>query len=308
MSARVIITEVAPRDGLQNEAGVIPTDDKLRLIGMLADCAVDEIEATSFVSPKWVPQLADAEAVVEAIMGRKQPPRYSVLVPNKRGFDRFQSFVDRGAWLKLAVFTAASESFSQKNTNASIEDSIERFREFVPDALAQGIPVRLYISCVIACPYEGDIEPRRVREVADDLMSLAPQESIDRGLIEIDLGDTIGVGAPADIIALLSEFDESVRSQRLVLHLHDTHGRAAECVRAGLQMGVKKFDSSAAGLGGCPFAGSPENPAPGNIATSILVETLRSEGFACGVDIDKLRTASEYAASIVARARAQQVS
>ena len=347
MTEHVRITDVSPRDGLQNEPGVVPTADKVRLIEALAAAGVDEIEATSFVSAKWVPQLGDAEAVLSAVReagwfgpravggagvgggepplpggegearprtlgslsggrGEERPPVLSVLVPNEKGFERALAFHSPEFPLKIAVFTAASETFNRKNTNATIEESIERFRSFLPRAIDAGMPVRFYVSCAIACPYEGPIAPMVVRQLCDQLMTLAPGDWFSAGRAEIDLGDTIGAGSPESIRALLGEFDEPDRA-RLVLHLHDTFGRAAECVRVALDAGVRAFDGSVAGLGGCPYAGTRQKPAPGNIATETLVRAVHDAGFTTGVDLDALVSAAALAREIVGKARSSAV-
>ena len=302
MPERVRITDVSPRDGLQNEAGVVPAAAKARLIGLLADAGVDEIEATSFVSPKWVPQLGDAEQVL-AIIDAEAPsivgPVLSVLVPNAVGFEKALAVHRAGLPLKIAVFTAASETFSRRNTNASIAETIERFAAFLPRAFAEGMAVRMYISCAVACPFEGPITPAAVRRVADMLRALVPAGAS----ADLDLGDTIGVARPADIAALLGEFTGAERAA-LTLHLHDTFGRAADCVRQALALGVRSFDGSVAGLGGCPYAGTKESPAPGNISTATLVNTVEREGFETGVNMGSLENAARYAREIVATARA----
>ncbi len=493
MSDRVYITDVSPRDGLQNEAGVVPTADKVRLIGALVAAGVDEIEATSFVSAKWIPQLGDAAAVLTAVRdagwfwrttadgaedggggpplptgegrgegveqparkldprtaasrdrarglrsratfperlmwgrlrnrryyglkfrrqspigpyvadyfceslrlvieldGRSHvgaeaiaqdarrdaymldrglrvvrysndqvlmdidvvlwdlkrriegfsgkpltpqpplpggegeekrrcvsqrsirrrlpgaPPAISALAPNEVGFERALAFHSAEFPLKISVFTAASETFNRKNTNASIAESVERFRVFVPRAIGMGMRVRLYVSCAIACPYEGVIAPTAVRRVCDELLEMIDPDDFDNGDVEIDLGDTIGAGTLESVRALIGMFDE-IERMSLVLHLHDTFGRAAECVRAALDMGVLSFDGSVAGLGGCPYAGTKERPAPGNISTETLVRTVREAGFETGVDEDALAAAGAIAREIVGRARASAV-
>ena len=329
MAERVRITDVAPRDGLQNEPGVIPTTDKIRLIELLSACSFDEVEVTSLVSPKWVPQLADAGEVLGAIadfadgvrsVARVIPrpetrdqvgtlPVYSVLVPNEKGFERALAAHEgeggRGHAplpLKISMFTAATETFSKKNTNASIADTIERFRPIVPRALEAGMGVRMYVSCAIACPYEGATDPDAVRRVVDDLLALAP-DTEPRARLDIDLADTIGVAHPDDISALLRRFGDL--TPQITLHLHDTFGRASSCVKTALGMGVRSFDGSAAGLGGCPFASTPGKRAPGNIATDTLVRTVLDAGYRCDVDLDLLGEASDFAREIVERARAE---
>ncbi len=303
MTTRVRICDVSPRDGLQNEPGVITTADKARLIDLLLDANLDEIEATSFVSPKWVPQLGDAAAVLDTVWdllhspslgeGVARSPIISALVPNAKGFERALAVHQSDLPLKIALFTAASETFNQKNINASIAQSIERFRPIVPTAIDAGMPIRVYISCAIACPFEGPIAPAAVRTVVDDVLALFPDDV--RTSVDIDLGDTIGVAHPADITALLAEFSADELKQ-ITIHLHDTFGRAADCVRAALHAGVRSFDGSAGGLGGCPYATSASGKrAPGNIATELLVDTIEREGFSTGVDRDALEDASSFA-------------
>lgn len=315
MSERVRITDVSPRDGLQNESGIVPAASKVDLVRALCAARVDEVEVTSFVSPKWVPQLGDAAEVLELLRSdcpHPSPlperegaggPVYSALVPNVKGFERFVEQHSDAFPLKAAVFTAASETFSQKNTNATIDETVERFMAFVPRALGMGIAVRVYVSCVIACPFEGAISAEAVRGVCDRLRVLGDDEAWESGRLELDLGDTIGAGDDASVRALLNAFDDAERS-RMTLHLHDTFGRAAECVRTGLEMGVRSFDGSVAGLGGCPYAGTPEKPAPGNVSTEVVVETAEQMGFATGVDRAALAEAAALARRIVGEARA----
>ncbi len=310
MAEHVRITEVGPRDGLQNEPGVIPTAEKVRLVELCCQAGVDEVEVTSFVSPKWVPQLGDAAEVFEGLRAfntAKDHGMFSALVPNEKGMfaaeevARFPYLLD-----KVAVFTAASESFAKKNINATIAESLERFETIVDMARTFGgggskLLVRGYISCVIACPFEGPIAPKAVADVARRLLEL--------GVDEIDLGDTIGAGTPETVREMLKAvfgvmgFGWS-RQDRLTLHLHDTFGHAAECVKAALDLGVRSFDGSVAGLGGCPYASTPGKRAPGNISTETLVRTVHAAGFKTGVNLEKLNTAAEYAREIVGRARA----
>lgn len=299
MADRVRITDVSARDGLQNERGFAPTASKLRLVEALLASGVDEVEATSFVSPRWVPQLADAEEVMRAALGARarlgvEGVEVSCLVPNARGFERAAAFHTDDTPVKVSVFTAASETFSRKNTNATIAETLERFGEFLPRAFEMGMRVRMYVSCVVACPYEGEIAPGSVREVVEQLRGIVPA-GYDA---EIDLGETIGVATPAQIEALLGEFGEAER-RALTLHLHDTRGRAAECVRAALAMGVRSFDGSAGGLGGCPYASKDGERAPGNISTALLVETVEGAGYATGIDRARLEVAGERALACV---------
>jgi hydroxymethylglutaryl-CoA lyase len=334
MSEMVRITDVAPRDGLQNEPGVVPTADKLKLIGMLAAAGVDEVEAASFVSPKWVPAMSDAREVVRGIASelldagpspkndaRSWGPyrsastelcQFSALVPNEKGMVDLLA-ANRGSgddWtpgpiVKVGVFTAASETFNRRNTNASVEESIERFRPVIALAREHRLLVRGYISCVVACPFEGPIVPARVAQVASMLLDI--------GVNEIDLGDTIGAGTPTTVRSMLAEVQAATRGFRdefygedfLTLHLHDTFGKAAECVRTALDLGLRSFDGSAAGLGGCPYASTPTSRAPGNIATEVLVRTVVDAGFRTGVDAEKLAAAGQFAAKLVAEARSR---
>lgn len=294
----VRITDVSPRDGLQNEPRAVPTAEKVRLIELLRESGVDEIEATSFVSPKWVPQLADADQVLSEMGPSAKEPVISVLVPNEKGFERALAIHRSGRPLKIAVFTAASETFSRKNTNASIAETIERFRAFVPRAAAEGMAMRGYVSCAIACPFEGPISPTTVRMVADRLLAIFENDR-QRNVLDIDLGDTIGVAHPHEIEALLRAFEPEMRSRQVTLHLHDTFGRAASCVRTALDLGVRSFDGSVAGLGGCPYAGTHDRRAPGNIATETLVRTVHAAGLNTRVDVDRLQRAARFAASLI---------
>lgn len=306
MAERVRITDVSPRDGLQNEPGVIPTAEKVRLVELLAASGVDGVEVTSFVSPKWVPQLADGSAVLRALnkAGRSPPPELSVLVPNMKGFDAALVGDVFDAIDRVALFTAASETFSKKNVNATIAETLERFKEIIRAAIGQRFGTRVYVSTVIACPFEGPIPPAQVARVVRAVADLGPDE--------IDLGDTIGAGTPETVRAMLGAVkDELSKDTRdwmdhfqLTLHLHDTFGRAAGCVRAALDMGVRSFDGSVAGLGGCPYASTPGKRAPGNISTELLVRTVEGAGYETGVDLDALARAAEFARSIVAKSRA----
>ncbi len=309
MAERVRITEVGPRDGLQNEPGVIPTAEKVRLVELCCQAGVDEVEVTSFVSPRWVPQLGDAAEVFEGLRAMSAAQDHGVLsalVPNEKGMLAAEQVACTPNLLdKVAVFTAASETFAKKNINATIAESLERFGSIVGMAGHGGaggskLLVRGYISCAIACPFEGPIAPAVVAEVARRLLAI--------GVDEIDLGDTIGAGTPETVRAMLNAVFRVMgsgwsRQERLTLHLHDTFGHAAECVKAALDLGVRSFDGSVAGLGGCPYATTPGKRAPGNISTETLVRTVRAAGFETGVDQEKLGVAAEYAREIVGRAR-----
>lgn len=310
VTTRVRITDVSPRDGLQNEAGVIPTADKAELVRQLCACGLDEVEVTSFVSAKWVPQLGDAAEVFDGVAGVRAAgcgPVLSALVPNERGMASAMDVIRKHPGLigKVSVFTAASETFAKKNTNASIAETIERFRPVIEAARGAGVTVRGYLSCVIACPFEGPIAPDRVAEVSAKLREI--------GVDELDLGDTIGAGTSESVGAMLDAvgvvwpvgpggWPGSERGL-LTLHLHDTFGRAAECVRAALRRGVRSFDGSVAGLGGCPYASTPGKRAPGNIDTVTLVRTVREAGFETKVDLPTLERVADFARTLVARAR-----
>jgi hydroxymethylglutaryl-CoA lyase len=316
MAERVRITEVGPRDGLQNEPGIIPTEEKVRLVELCCATGVDEVEVTSFVSPRWVPQLGDAREVIQGIAeailrgDADTPDALSVLVPNSQGFEAL-SRVNEGLPYdeenlesplvnKVALFTAASETFSKKNTNATIAETIERFRPILERTDSEGTLVRGYVSCAIACPFEGPIDPRSVADVAEMLIGL--------GVDEIDLGDTIGAGTPETVGKLLRVMRDRLGSEwwgedQITVHLHDTFGRAADCVRAALELGIRSFDGSVAGLGGCPYASTPGKRAPGNISTETLVRTVHAAGYETGVDLDRLGAAADYAREIVAKSR-----
>jgi hydroxymethylglutaryl-CoA lyase len=284
LPSKVKIVEVGPRDGLQNEKTQIDTSIKVGLIDRLTQAGLPVIEATSFVSPKWVPQLSDGADVMARIR-RKPETSYPVLVPNLKGFD---AAVAAGAQ-EVAVFAAASESFSQKNTNCSIAASLERFAPVVKAALASGVKVRGYVSCVIACPYEGDIAPDKVADVSDRLFQM--------GCYEISLGDTIGVGTPGKTQAMLDAVARRVPLKNLAGHYHDTYGQALANIYASLEMGVAVFDSSVSGLGGCPYA----KGATGNVATEDVVYLLHGLGIETGVDLDALIDAGEHIGAVLER-------
>jgi hydroxymethylglutaryl-CoA lyase len=263
----VRITEVGPRDGLQNEKQVIAADAKVAFVDLLSEARFPEIEVSSFVSPKWVPQLGDA-AEVFARIRRRPGTVYSALVPNERGMEG--ALAARAD--KIAVFAAASESFSQRNTGGSIDEVLARFLPVIAAARAAGLPVRGYVSCVVRCPYEGPVAPGAVRTVVDRLLAL--------GVDEIDLGETLGVAVPDDIARLYDGIAPAIAPGRTTLHLHDTNGRALDNARAALALGVRSFDSSAGGLGGCPYAPG----ARGNVDTVSLLSMLEAEGYETGVD------------------------
>ena len=274
MSERVRVVEVGPRDGLQNEGAVVPAGDKVRFVEALADAGLPVVEVTSFVSPKAVPQLADADEVLPAVR-RRDGVRYPVLVPNVRGMERA---VAAGADA-VAVFTAASEGFTRANINMTIAESLRAFAPVLERALQAGMWTRGYVSTAFGCPYDGAVGPEAVAQVAAELAAL--------GCAEISIGDTIGVGRPEQVPAVVAAVAERVPLDQVALHLHDTGGRALENVAAGLEAGVRTFDSSAAGLGGCPFAPG----APGNVATEALVRFLEREGLETRVDADAVERA-----------------
>ncbi|WP_249605449.1 hydroxymethylglutaryl-CoA lyase [Chromobacterium sp. IRSSSOUMB001] len=265
------IVEVGPRDGLQNEKQALSTAVKLELIRRLAASGLRSIEAGAFVSPKWVPQMAGS-AEVMAGLDLAGPVSYPVLVPNEQGLD---AALEAGA-REIAVFGAASESFSRRNINASIAESLQRFAPVMARAQAAGVPVRGYVSCVVGCPYEGRIAPAKVAEVAARLL--------DMGCYEISLGDTIGVGTPSSVLAMLEAVSKAVPMTQLAGHFHDTYGMAISNIHACLNAGMMTFDSSVAGLGGCPYA----QGASGNVATEDVVYLLHGEGHDTGVDLAAL--------------------
>lgn len=277
MAEFVTVYEVGPRDGLQNEKEIIPVADKIALVDYLSEAGFRKIEVTSFVSPKWVPQLADAAEVLAGI-ARRPGVVYSALTPNLKGLEAaLAAKVD-----EVAIFASASETFSRKNINCSIAESFERFAPVMEAAKAAGVPVRGYVSCVVACPYEGPVAPEAVRLVAERLIAL--------GCREISLGDTIGAGTPDTVSAMLEEVLRSVPSQQLAGHFHDTGNRALANVEAALGYGLRTFDSAVGGLGGCPYAPG----AKGNVATGPLVELLEDCGFETGIDPEKLKRAEAF--------------
>lgn len=279
----VRIYEVGPRDGLQNEKALIATARKIALIDALSEVGFEKIEATSFVSPKWVPQLADAAEVMAGI--RRFPGViYAALTPNLQGFERaLASKVD-----EVAIFASASETFSQKNINCSIAESLDRFVPVLQTAQAAKIPVRGYVSCVVECPYEGEIAPDAVGAVVERLMDL--------GCYEVSLGDTIGKGTPQTIAPMLEELLKSVSADRLAGHYHDTNGRAIDNVRTSLEMGVRTFDSAIGGLGGCPYAPG----AKGNLSTRALAEMLTADNWGTGIDLTRLAACEQLLTDIMA--------
>lgn len=274
---RVKMVEVGPRDGLQNEAIPVPAAVKIELIRRLADAGLRVVEAGAFVSPKWVPQMADSAEVLRGI-ARLPGVSYPVLVPNLKGFE---AALAAGAE-EIAVFSAASETFSRKNTNCSITEGLERFREVCEAAQRHGLRVRGYVSCVLGCPYEGGVAPQAVAEVAERLAAL--------GCYEVSLGDTIGVGTPGRTRAMIEAVAERVPVERLAGHFHDTYGQALANCYAALECGVAALDSSVAGLGGCPYA----KGATGNVASEDLLYMLDGLGVETGVSLERLIEAGVF--------------
>ena len=281
---QVRLVEVGPRDGLQNEKAMVPTDVKVRLIDLLADAGLPTIETTSFVSPKWVPQMGDAADVMARIR-RKEGVSYPVLVPNEKGFE---GALAAGADT-IAVFVAATEAFSRKNINCSIAESLARAQPVFAAAKANGIRVRGYVSCVLGCPYEGDVDPARVRDVAEALYAM--------GSYEVSLGDTIGTGTAGRTKRLIATVAERVPLPALAGHFHDTYGQAIANVYAALEMGVATFDCSVAGLGGCPYA----KGATGNVASEDVLYLMEGLGIDTGVDMTRLRRAGQYISDFLGR-------
>lgn len=284
LPSRVKIVEVGPRDGLQNEPLTIPTEQKIEFIDRLSNTGLSAIEVTSFVSPKWIPQLADSIDVFNGI--KKNPDiSYSTLVPNLTGLERA---IEVGA-KEIAIFGAASETFSQKNINCSIAESFKRFEEVITHAKPHGIKVRGYISCVLGCPFEGDIAPEKVASLAKDLIQL--------GCYEISLGDTIGVGTPFKAKRLIELTAKEVPIQQLAVHFHDTYGQAIANIFAVLEQGISIVDSSVAGLGGCPYA----KGATGNVATEDVIYLLQGLNIETGIDILKLAQTGIFISNLLNR-------
>ncbi len=284
MTDFVRIVEVGPRDGLQNEKAVIATADKIALIDRLSRTGLRTIEATSFVSPRWVPQLADAAEVFTGIH-REPGVAYPVLVPNETGYDRARA----AGVEEIAVFTAASEAFNRKNINAGIDESIERFRPVLARAAADGVRVRGYVSTVLGCPYQGDVPVADVVRVASRLYEL--------GCYEISLGDTIGVGTPLKARAMLQAVASVVPLSSLAVHFHDTYGQALANILACLEEGVRVVDAAVSGTGGCPYA----KGASGNVASEDVVYMLHGMGIATGIDLERLGETGRWLAALLGR-------
>jgi len=268
---RIKIVEVGPRDGLQNETIKIATNEKINFINRLSDTGLKHIEVSSFVNPKYIPQLADATEVFKSIK-RNPNIKYSALVPNEQGLLRALDSKPNS----IAVFTAVSETFCKKNINCTIEESLHRFEPILKLAEENNIPVRAYISCVLGCPYEGYIQPEKVSEISQKLISM--------GCCEISLGDTIGAGTPLQARTMLRHVSDYVSMDKLAVHFHDTRGQALANIHACLDLGIRTVDSSVAGLGGCPYA----EGATGNVATEDVVYMLHGMGYSTGIDLGKI--------------------
>ena len=283
----VSIYEVSPRDGLQNEKATVPLGEKLRLIEALTSAGLKRIEATSFVSPKWIPQLADADDVARALprIAAGRPVTYSALVPNARGLERAKA----AGMTEIAVFLSASETHNQKNVNKSIAETLAAFEQTIGPARAAGMRVRGYVSTVWGCPYEGAVDPKKALEIAKRLLAM--------GCYQISLGDTIGVGTPVQTQKIVAMMLAEIPQTALAMHMHDTRGTALANILAGLELGIRDFDASVGGLGGCPYAPG----AAGNVATEDLVYMLHGMGIKTGIDLERLVEAGRAAESIVGR-------
>ena len=288
---KIQIVEVGPRDGLQNEKEWVPTKTKISLIEKLADAGLTKIEATSFVSPKWVPQLKDAHEVFTGIK-RISGVSYPVLTPNMKGFERALEADAK----EIAVFSAASEAFTQKNTNCSIEESINRFRPVLEEAKINNIPVRGYISCVLGCPYQGKVAVENVVNLAAKMTEM--------GCFQISLGDTIGAGTPVQAKRMVQKVSEKVPVSKLALHFHDTRGQALANIFACLELGVTVIDASVSGLGGCPYA----KCATGNVATEDVVFMLHGMDIETGIDLNKLIETGRFISGVLGRVPLSRVS
>jgi hydroxymethylglutaryl-CoA lyase len=288
---RVSVYEVSPRDGLQNESATVPLRGKLRLIDALVAAGLQRIEITSFVSPKWIPQLADADELAEALLAsgthRSPPPgvRFSALCPNARGLERAK----KAGIEEIAVFMSASETHNKKNINKTIEATIAAFEETIGPAREAGIRVRGYVSTVWGCPYEGDIDPVRAIAIAKQLHEM--------GCYQVSLGDTIGSGTPRQTREIMTRALGELPLDALAMHMHDTRGTALANIVVGLELGLRHFDASVGGMGGCPYAPG----AAGNVATEDLVFMLHGMGIATGIDLERLVEAAKAAESIVGR-------
>jgi hydroxymethylglutaryl-CoA lyase len=293
----VRIVEVGPRDGLQNEQQPISTADKIELIQRLVQAGISHIEAGSFVSPKWVPQMADSLAVMQGIT-RKESVRYAALTPNKRGFDQA---IEAQA-NEVAIFAAASESFSQKNINCSIAESLQRFEEIMAAAKTKNIPVRGYVSCILGCPYEGPITEENAESHFAKVKQVT-QKLLEMGCYEVSLGDTIGTGTPKFSEQLLQILLESIPRHQLAVHFHDTYGQALSNILVALQNGITTIDASVAGLGGCPYA----EGAAGNIATEDVLYMLEGMNIKTGIELNSLINIGHWISQKLNRANGSKV-
>ena len=286
----VRLVEVGPRDGLQNEVTLLPTAQRVDLVDRLAAAGVQHIEVGSFVSPRWVPQMADSAAVFAALT-RRPGVRYTALTPNLQGMEAALA----AGVTEVAVFAAASESFSRRNINCSISESLQRFEPVMQLAAAHGIPVRGYVSCVLGCPYDGEVAPQQVAAISAELLGM--------GCYEISLGDTIGVGVASATRALIEEVGKRVSRQQLAGHFHDTYGQALSNIYAALLEGLSVFDSSVAGLGGCPYA----RGASGNVASEDVLYMLNGMGINTGVDIEQLVATGQWICRLLGRENGSRV-
>ena len=280
----VSVYEVSPRDGLQNEAAQVPTHGKLRLVDALVSAGLKRIEVSSFVSPKWIPQLADAENLIK-LAGPPVGGHFTALCPNRQGLERAATC----GIGEVAVFLSVSETHNKKNVNKTVAESLAGFRDVVQPALEKGMRVRAYLSTLWGCPYEGDVDPRRGVEITRQLF--------DMGCYQVSLGDTIGVGTPRQTQRIVQMFLDEFSVEKIALHMHDTRGTALANVIVGLEMGIRTFDASVGGLGGCPYAPG----AAGNLATEDLVYMLHGMGIGTGIDLDKLVEAGRVASAVVGR-------
>ena len=288
---KVHIYEVGPRDGLQNEKKIIPTNIKVKLINKLSECNFKNIEVGSFVSPKWVPQMADSNKVLERI-NRKQGIKYPVLTPNLKGFqDAIKNKVDT-----ICVFVTASEKFSMKNTNCTVKEALKRVEEIVNEAKKYKLKVRGYISCVLGCPYEGKVNYKKTANIAKFLDQI--------GCYEISLGDTIGIGTPSESVLMIKEVNKQVNLNKIAVHFHDTYGQALANLYAVLQLGVSTIDSSVGGLGGCPYA----KGSSGNVATEDVLYMLNGMKIKTGVKFDMLLKTSYFINKYLERKSSSRVS
>jgi hydroxymethylglutaryl-CoA lyase len=288
---QVKVVEVGPRDGLQNEKQQISASDKITLINLLSEAGVNYIESGSFVSPKWVPQMATSSDVFNGIT-RKEGVTYAALTPNMKGFEAAIAVNAN----EVAIFGAASEAFSQKNINCSIAESLERFEPIMAAAKQENIPVRGYVSCVVGCPYEGDVSPEKVADVAEKLYKM--------GCYEISLGDTVGVGTPLSVQKMLQAVSARVPMAKLAVHFHDTYGQALTNIYTALQNGISVIDSAIAGSGGCPYA----KGASGNVATEDVVYLLNGLNINTGIDLEKLVQAGWFISDKLGKTPASKVS